>query len=190
VCPPGCASPCVLFDSACACAKHRPLSSGDSQYVGASKILRGVTLFMFWTACVFTSHAQTSSSGTVTGTVAAADGNAIPNAVVVLSAADGPEHKTLTSADGSFLVKELPSGGYTLKVSSVGFALYEQSSLVVAIGRTTHVDICHAVLKSVLPHFRCSLETVAQRQPVEHTRVASINPRTAEPEKRDRPNGL
>jgi hypothetical protein len=46
------------------------------------------------------------------------------------------------------------------------------------------------VLKSVLPHFRCSLETVAQRQPVEHTGVASINPRTAEPEKRDRPNGL
>ena len=42
----------------------------------------------------------------------------------------------------------------------------------------------------VLPHFRCSFETVAQRQPVEHTGVASINPRTAEPEKRDRPNGL
>jgi hypothetical protein len=109
--------------------------------MSASKILRGVTLFMFWTACVFTSHAQTSSSGTVTGSVAAADGNAIPNAVVVLSAVDGLEHKTLTSADGSFLVKELPSGGYTLKVSSAGFALYEQSSLVVAIGRTTHVDI-------------------------------------------------
>jgi predicted dithiol-disulfide oxidoreductase (DUF899 family) len=43
---------------------------------------------------------------------------------------------------------------------------------------------------SDLPHFRCSLETVAQRQPVEHTGVASINPRTTEPEKRDRPNGL
>jgi hypothetical protein len=38
--------------------------------------------------------------------------------------------------------------------------------------------------------YTATLETVAQRQPVEHTGVASINPRTAEPEKRDRPNGL
>ncbi|MCU1223260.1 MAG: TonB-dependent receptor [Edaphobacter sp.] len=109
--------------------------------MSASKILRSVTLFMFWTACVFISHAQTSSSGTVTGIVAASDGNAIPNAIVVLSAADGPEHKTLTAADGSFLVKELPSGGYTLRVSSAGFAFYEQLSVIVAIGRTTRVDI-------------------------------------------------
>jgi hypothetical protein len=42
---------------------------------------------------------------------------------------------------------------------------------------------------SRLHHFRCTLETVAQRQPVEHTGVASINPRTAESEKRDRPIG-
>jgi hypothetical protein len=98
-------------------------------------------MFMFWTACAFTSHAQTSSSGTVTGTVAASDGNAIPHAIVVLSASDGPEHKTLTSADGSFLVRELSSGGYTLKVFSAGFAFYEQSSVIVATGRTTRVDI-------------------------------------------------
>jgi hypothetical protein len=52
------------------------------------------------------------------------------------------------------------------------------------------LNYCRAVLKSLLPHFRCTLETVAQRQTVEHTGVASINPRTAELEKRDRPNGL
>jgi hypothetical protein len=49
---------------------------------------------------------------------------------------------------------------------------------------------CRAALKLDLPHFRCNLETVAQRQPVEHAGVAPINARTAEPEKRDRPNGL
>ena len=109
--------------------------------MSASKILRGATLFMLWTACALTSHAQTSSGGTVTGTVVSSDGSAIPNAIVVLSAADGPERKTLTSADGSFLVKELPSGGYALKVSSTGFAPYEQSSVIVAIGRTTRVAV-------------------------------------------------
>jgi hypothetical protein len=56
--------------------------------------------------------------------------------------------------------------------------------------RTIAFKARNFAFKSVLPHFRCSLETVAQRQPVEHTGVVSINPRTAEPEKRDRPNGL
>jgi hypothetical protein len=36
--------------------------------------------------------------------------------------------------------------------------------------------------KSDLPHFRCSLETVALRQPVEPTGVASTNPQAAESE--------
>jgi glyceraldehyde-3-phosphate dehydrogenase/erythrose-4-phosphate dehydrogenase len=56
--------------------------------------------------------------------------------------------------------------------------------------RVGHMTWCRAGLKTVLPHFRCSLETVAQRQPVEHTGVASINPQTAEPEKQDRLNDL
>jgi hypothetical protein len=43
-------------------------------------------------------------------------------------------------------------------------------------GEEIGVPIHLTALKSVLPHFRCTLETVAQRQPVEHTGVASINP--------------
>ncbi len=105
------------------------------------KVLRSVTLLLSWGACVFTAHAQTSSSGTVTGTVTSHDGNAIPNAVVVLSAADRPERTTLTSADGYFLLTELPSGEYRLKASATGFALCEQPSVIVAIGRTTRVDM-------------------------------------------------
>jgi hypothetical protein len=87
------------------------------------------------------SIAQSGSNGAVTGTVIAPDGRPVSAATVTLSGIDAPLHSVSTTSEGSFLLKELPSGVYTLKVTSPGFAPYEQSSVAVAVGRTTHVSI-------------------------------------------------
>jgi outer membrane receptor protein involved in Fe transport len=113
--------------------------------VSVLKNIRIFVLSCIWTAIPIMSMAQSSSKGAVAGTVVAPDGGAASAAVVTLSGADGPRYSASTSEDGSFLLKELPSGSYALKVTSPGFAVYEQSSVSVAVGRTTHLAIRLAV---------------------------------------------
>jgi len=113
--------------------------------VSVLKNIRTFVLSCIWTAIPIISVAQSSSNGAVAGTVVAPDGGAASTAVVTLSGADGPRYSASTSEDGSFLLKELPSGSYALKVTSPGFAVYEQSSVSVAVGRTTHLAIRLAI---------------------------------------------
>lgn len=105
------------------------------------KVGRTLVLSCVWTALSILSLAQSSSNGSVTGTVVAPDGSPVSAAAVTLSGFDGPVHSVSTSEDGSFLLKELPSGAYSLKIASPGFASFEQSSVTVAVGRTTHLSI-------------------------------------------------
>ena len=99
-------------------------------------------------ACVFLASicsAQSSTSGSVAGTVSAPDGSLIPSAAVSLTPTDAPARKTSTDANGNFLLQDIPSGTYSIAVTAPGFALYEQSSIVVATGRTTHLAIQLAI---------------------------------------------
>ena len=109
--------------------------------MSVSKILCSIVLSLLWMMYPFVCVAQLSSNGVVSGIVIAPDGNPVFGAVVTLSGTDGPTHTVSSAADGSFLVKELPSGSYTLKATFAGFAPYEESSVIVAVGRTTHLSI-------------------------------------------------
>ena len=102
------------------------------------KILRTIILSCIWTALPILAVAQ---NGAVTGTVTDPDGNPISAAVVTVSGVDGPSHSASTSAEGEFLLQELPSGTYTAKATAVGFAALEQSPVAVAVGRTTHLSL-------------------------------------------------
>jgi Carboxypeptidase regulatory-like domain/TonB dependent receptor len=113
--------------------------------MSASKILCSLVLSVVWTMSSIVCPAQMSSTGVITGTVIASDGNPISGAVVTLSGVDGPSHTVSSSADGSFLIKELPSGSYNLKLTAGGFAPHDESSVMVAVGRTTHLSIRLAV---------------------------------------------
>ncbi|GAC1645557.1 MAG: hypothetical protein NVS9B15_03170 [Acidobacteriaceae bacterium] len=100
--------------------------------------------FVVAVACATNSHsviAQTATSGSVTGTVLAGNRTPVAGAAVVLSSPDFPAHSVSTEQDGDFVVRELPSGLYTIRITAPGFAPREQSSVVVAVGRTTHVSI-------------------------------------------------
>jgi hypothetical protein len=105
------------------------------------KIARILVLSCVCTALSTTSFAQSNSNGSVTGTITSPDGVPVAGASVGLTGVDGPSHTISTSAEGSFLLKELPSGTYTLKVTSPGFAPFDQPAVTVAAGRTTHLSI-------------------------------------------------
>ncbi len=92
------------------------------------------------------SLSQSSNTGLVTGTVIGPDGGAISNAQVTLAEPDFPARKSSTAADGSFSFAQLPSSGdYGIKVQASGFAPLQQSSVAVAVGRTTHLTLRLAV---------------------------------------------
>ncbi|HXS12263.1 MAG TPA: carboxypeptidase regulatory-like domain-containing protein [Acidobacteriaceae bacterium] len=86
-------------------------------------------------------HAQSNSSGTVTGEVLGPDGARIVHAHVALALPDAPPQSGQSNDDGTFTLKGLSSGTYTLKVQAAGFATAEQSSVAVAVGRTTHLVV-------------------------------------------------
>jgi hypothetical protein len=109
--------------------------------VSLFRVVRTLALSCVWTAVPILSLGQSSSNGSVTGTVTAPDGRPVSAAAVTLAGIDGPLHSVSTSEEGSFLLKELPSGSYALKVAARGFAVYEQSSVAVAVGRTTHLAV-------------------------------------------------
>jgi hypothetical protein len=93
-------------------------------------------------------NAQLSHTGAVSGTITAPDGSLIGAVSVTLAIADAPARTTSTSADGTFSINDLPSGTYTLKATSPGFAVYTQPSVSVAVGRNTHLLITLAVAGS------------------------------------------
>jgi hypothetical protein len=107
----------------------------------SSKLLRSCMLFCVLTALPVLIYAQLSSNGAVSGIATSSDGLPIPTVTIVLSSTDGAVRSASTSTGGEFLLKDLPSGSYTLKATSPRFAPYERPSITVAVGRTTHLSI-------------------------------------------------
>ena len=83
--------------------------------------------------------AQLGRSGTISGTIAAVDHSYPPGAIVTVSGEDGFERVKTATAEGTFSLVDIPSGTYTVRVSSPGFATAIQSGVSVAVGRNTQV---------------------------------------------------
>lgn len=102
-------------------------------------VLRFVLLVIcavFPVACV----AQGSNAGSIAGVVSAPDGNPVAGATVAVSAPDAPPRIVTSADDGSFSLRDLPSGGYNIKTTAVSFAPDEEI-VSVAVGRTTHLSL-------------------------------------------------
>ena len=103
-----------------------------------------LVLLAIWAVFPFVCVAQGSNAGAVAGVVLAPDGGPVAGATIALFAPD-TQTRTLTSAgDGSFLFRDLPSGGYTIKTTASSFAQNEQT-VSVAVGRTAHLSIRLAI---------------------------------------------
>ena len=85
--------------------------------------------------------AQNISSGALTGTVLAPDGVPVAHADLSLVLPDATTRHIATGPDGSFLVRDLPSGTYNVSAQAEGFAALAPVQASVAVGRTTRLDL-------------------------------------------------
>ena len=85
--------------------------------------------------------AQIGQNGSIDGTLTAPDHTPIPAAQITLTGPDGFARHSLTAPDGSFTLRDLPSGAYTIQAAAPGFQTATASSVPVAIGRTTQLPL-------------------------------------------------
>jgi len=88
------------------------------------------------------SIAQVGQPGTIGGTVVASDRSPVASATVLLTGQDGFTRQVSTGPDGTFTLRNLPSGSnYKVTVTASGFKPAEQPGISVAVGRTTQLAL-------------------------------------------------
>ncbi len=87
--------------------------------------------------------AQTSTTGSVEGTVTDSNGAVVPNASVVLSGPGLVRPQTAAAdANGNYRFLQVPPGKYTVKVdATAGFDVFEQPNVEVNLSKSTQVSI-------------------------------------------------
>jgi len=87
--------------------------------------------------------AQSSTTGSIAGFVKDPSGAAIPGATVTVTSPNMIRPQTAVSReDGSYQILNLPPGTYMITVDAgKGFGKYEQTNLVVNLGRSTTGDV-------------------------------------------------
>ena len=106
-------------------------------------VVKAVFCFLLLAICAafpVVSFSQASNAGVVAGVIVGPDGSPVAGATVALSAFDAPVRTTTSADDGSFLFRDLASGGYTIKITAASFA-QDEETVSVAVGRTTHLSI-------------------------------------------------
>src|SRR6266481_7838297 len=119
--------------------------------------------------------AQSSSSGTVTGTITDSSGAAVPNAAVTLmDAATGGGRSATTNDKGLYTFPYVNPGSYSVKVSKQGFKLTVVSDQVVQVGVQLTVN---AVLElgSVSQTVEVTVTAGAELQTMDATVGASLS---------------
>src|SRR4051812_2675349 len=104
--------------------------------------LRGLGVVLSLAAGTMPLHAQGVTTGAIAGTVTDAAGAAVAGAVVMAVAkTNGFTTSTTTRSNGYYLIPNLETGAYTVKVRRIGFESLEQANVVVSLSSTTRHDI-------------------------------------------------
>jgi outer membrane receptor protein involved in Fe transport len=96
-----------------------------------------MTLAMFATSAM----AQSSTTGSIEGTVTDPNGQVVKGATVNATSPNLiTAQSAITGDDGRYLISALPPGKYKITIESPGFGKYEQGDVSVNLGRTSSVD--------------------------------------------------
>ncbi len=96
-----------------------------------------MTLALFATSVM----AQTSTTGSIDGTVVDPNGAAVRGAKVSVTSPNLISAKSATTGDdGRYQIPALPPGTYKITIEGTGFAKFEQSNVTVNLGKTASVD--------------------------------------------------
>ena len=108
--------------------------------------------------------------GSLSGTVTDTSGAVVSGAHVAASSLDNAVRRdAITSADGTFVLLNLPSQSYQLAVSATGFAVWRNPSVAVAVGRNTSITVRLAPARAtqqVTVHSQTEALDTSQTSPV------------------------
>jgi outer membrane receptor protein involved in Fe transport len=97
-----------------------------------------MALAMFATAAM----AQTSTTGSIEGTVTDPNGAAVKGATVTVTSPNLMSSKAaVTDDNGRYQILALPPGTYKVAVDASGFGKYDKSDVAVNLGRTSSADV-------------------------------------------------
>jgi hypothetical protein len=106
----------------------------------SAHVARALLTFLVLLAYPLALHAQTYN-GSITGTVTDASGAAVRNAhVTVVNAATNNVSTAITSAQGSYVIPQLPIGAYVLHVESANFKEFVSTGVEVHTATATEVN--------------------------------------------------
>ena len=80
-------------------------------------------------------------SGTIRGQVSDPSGAGVPGAVVQAVSSSGQTISGVVKTDGSYEIRGLAPGKYTLRAEATGFAIFEQQSVEIPAGQGKKLDI-------------------------------------------------
>ncbi len=80
-------------------------------------------------------------SGTIRGQVSDPSGAGVPGAVVQAVSSSGQTSSGVAKTDGSYEIRGLAPGKYTLRAQATGFAIFEQQSVEILAGQGKKLDI-------------------------------------------------
>jgi len=135
-------------------------------------------LFILWLLLIAHGGLSQSTKGTLVGRVTDKSGAIIQNAAVLLTPLS-----LSTSSDslGEYILTAVPSGSYSLKVTSVGFSS-STKSIAVAAGQTLRVDVSLAVASNseqvVVSAESGQSELQAINQVIESPNILQVMPAT------------
>src|ERR1700681_4173768 len=96
-----------------------------------------MTLAMFATSAM----AQSSTTGSIEGTVTDPNGAAVKGATITVTSPNLISPQTATTNDeGRFQVPALPPGKYKVAIDASGFGKYEKDDVSVNLSRTSTAD--------------------------------------------------
>jgi Carboxypeptidase regulatory-like domain len=101
-------------------------------------------LFLWIALAPMVSRAQ-QAGATLHGTVADPDNAVIPGATVTLTPASGKALTTQSQSDGTYTLRGVPAGTYSMTVTMQGFATFVKQGVRVAAGQSLAIDAKMAI---------------------------------------------
>src|SRR5258706_14892325 len=106
--------------------------------------IRFIVLSLFVLCFSLSAFAQSSTTGSIEGTVVDQAGAAVPGATVNVTSPNLISSQSATTDDsGHFRIPSLPPGRYTVTVEAAGkgFSKFEQKNVDVNLSKTSSLDI-------------------------------------------------
>jgi Carboxypeptidase regulatory-like domain len=111
-----------------------------------SKVTTWMTMIILMLTAPMAVFAQAVNNASIHGVVQDSTGAVVAGAQLKATQTDtGRVQTTVSSPDGTYLLADLPVGGYTLEVTSPAFNKYLQSGIVLEVGQNVGVNIALTV---------------------------------------------